>query len=69
MLVKQKEKTMKFIKVETQQGYLVWERQDNDMIVITKTKGTKDYWVENLETGDRFCAMTLETAKAVGCTY
>ena len=39
------------------------------MIVITKTKGTKDYWVENLETGDRFCAGTLETAKEVGYLY
>ena len=69
MLIKKEEKKVKFNKVETQQGYLVWERQDNNMIVITKTKGTKDYWVENLETGDRFCAGTLETAKEVGYLY
>ena len=68
MLIKKEEKKVKFNKVETQQGYLVWERQDNNMIVITKTKGTKDYWVENLDTGNSYTAGSLKESKEIGYT-
>ena len=64
---------MKFKKVgedvnmsEERRSYLVWEREDNKNIVITKTKGTKVYWVENLETGFSFDADSLEFAKSLG---
>ena len=64
---------MKFKKIgedvnmsEERRAYLVWEREDNKNIVITKTKGTKVYWVENLETGFSFDTYSLESAKSLG---
>lgn len=55
--------------LEENKNYLVWERADNDMIVITKDKGSKNYVVENLETGDRFDALSLESAKEIGSIF
>ena len=76
MLVKQKEKTMKFNKIETfnftnefARDYLVWERNDNSNIVITKMRGTSDYVVENLNTSERFDTNSLKTAKEVGYLF
>ena len=75
MLVKQKENKMKFTKIqddlrwrETPRHYEVWEREDNDRVVITKTKGTKDYWVENLDTGNSYTAGSLKESKEIGYT-
>ena len=66
---------MKFTKIqddlrwrETPRHYEVWEREDNDRVVITKTKGTKDYWVENLDTGNSYTAGSLKESKEIGYT-
>lgn len=71
MLVKQKEKTMKFNRVwetslEENKDYLLWEREDNDNVIITKMKGEKIYQVENLETGVSERLLSLRTAKEFG---
>lgn len=75
MLTKTKENKMKFTKInddlrwrENTRGYEVWERQDNENVVITKTHGTKDYWVENLDTNNSTCVGTLKEAKKIGYT-
>jgi len=75
-LIKQMEKKMKFNKIESfnftaefQRDYLVWERNDNSNIVITKMRGTSDYVVENLNTCERFDTNSLNTAKEVGYLF
>ena len=67
MLVKQKEKTMKFNRYYNDElTYLVWSREDNENVVITKMRGSKIYQVENLETGVSERLSSLRTAKEFG---
>ena len=67
MLVKQKEKTMKFNRYYNDElTYLVWEREDNNNVIITKMRGEKTYKVENLETGYSETLSSLRTAKEFG---
>ena len=67
MLVKQKEKTMKFNRYYNDElTYLVWEREDNKDVIITKMRGSKTYQVENLETGVSERLSSLRTAKEFG---
>jgi hypothetical protein len=67
MLVKQKEKTMKFNRYYNDElTYLVWEREDNNNVIITKMRGSKTYKVENLETGYSETLTSLRTAKEFG---
>lgn len=46
--------------------YLLWEREDNNNVIITKMRGEKTYQVENLETGDSARFNTLRIAKEWG---
>lgn len=46
--------------------YLVWSREDNENVVITKMRGSKTYQVENLETGDSRRVNSLCYAKRFG---
>ena len=62
---------MKFNRVwetslEENKDYLLWEREDNDNVIITKMKGEKIYQVENLETGVSERLLSLRTAKEFG---
>ena len=67
MLVKQKEKTMKFNRYYNDElTYLVWEREDNKDVIITKMRGSKTYQVENLKTGDSRRVNSLWYAKRFG---
>jgi len=48
--------------------YLVWSREDNENVVITKMRGSKTYQVENLETNDSTRWSSLRMAKEWGQT-
>ena len=76
MLVKQKENKMKFEKVNSERfgiefrlDYIIWERNDNENIIITKMRGTSEYIAENLKDHDRCVFYSLKDAKEFGLKY
>jgi len=49
-----------------EKSYLLWEREDNKDVIITKMRGSKTYQVENLETGNSERFGSLRNAKSFG---
>jgi len=54
--------------IEFRLDYLIWEREDNNKVIITKMRGTSDYVVENLKTGNIHFLYSLADAKEIGYT-